>query len=644
MKWFLRRAALLTATVALAVAAVGTAGAQVTKPMTVAVLKFSNSSGVRGDLLAKSASAATETQFIGSTRYDVVKKDTVDKTMTDLTLSYPLDRLGMQQLATALEADGIVTGDVLRVLKNPKTGQWSVTLKVEMTDRSSGELVNGAIVTGDSGTRPDFSGSEDLLVDEAINKAAFAAVRSMNERILPEGTVFATSSHEGQSETLLNIGSNSGVRQGMEFIVLRNREQVGRIKVTSVSPTDANAAVISTTRGVQPEDKIRAVFRLEDISADSGGTGASTATVHRPKMNLSNFALGAGLLVGLWKLNSGNLSGGGTGVRNVSISASGPFNGAPESDVMPEVPVVHLKFSPPVGVKESDVLAYFIYKDSEVGKPQDLVGSGGRDSYIDAYAINADFKVVGATTPLDVTGSHADGPDIGRPLRFLIRTPYNKTTTSTTTGSTTTTTTVALAQDVYTGLVTFLIPPLAISASATDVTKVTFSFKVSPGADHFVVQVADNLGFTNSEFFPNAQGLAVPPVPGIGPLQWFADPATAVVTENTTFEGNWVNTSNTDYVQTLTANLLTGAIDPTIPSKVLYWRAGVRDSRDASLPENGGWVFGTAMALGQATPALTQKAVHRGPTGGPVRPRGNTTPATPDPASNAGTVGRGGRG
>ena len=296
MNWFSRRAAYLTFVMALTLGMMGTARAQVTRSLTVAVLNFSNSSGVGGALIGNKASAAVETQLIESGRYDVVKSDLVTKTMSDLSLTYPLGRQGLTQLAQALEADAIVTGDVVRVVRDPKTNQVRVTLRIEMTDRTSGELTNGAVSTGESGIRPDFSGAQDVLLDEALNKVAFGAVRSMNDRILPEGTVFATSSRGGAIEALLNIGTNSGVVGGMEFIVLRNREQVARLRATEVSATDTTAVVVSSTRGVQPEDKVRAVFRVQDIPVDMTGAGANNS-VKRPRMNFGNLALGASRLI-----------------------------------------------------------------------------------------------------------------------------------------------------------------------------------------------------------------------------------------------------------------------------------------------------------------------------------------------------------
>lgn len=666
MKRFLHRAALLTATFALAVTAIGTAVAQVSKPLTVAVLTFTNTSGEGGALLGNSASAAAETQFIGSSKYDVVKRDTVVKTMADLSLTYPLGRTGIQQLATALEADAVITGDVSRIIKDPKNGVVKLTLRMEQTDRSSGELVNGAVVTGESGAHPGFTGSPDVLIDEALNKAAFAAVRSMNERILPEGTVYATSSREGQIEALLNIGSNSGVRQGMEFIILRNREQVGRLQITSVSATDSTAAVIATTRGVQPEDKVRAVFRLENIPADLGGSGASKSTIHRPKLGLGNLFIGAGMLLGISKLAHGPFSQG-LSARKASAAASGPYNGAPYPDDFPDVPNVHIKWSPPAGVRQTDILGYEVYRIDRIDGTAHAVGitNGGENSVYDSGR-SGDIL---AMAPF-VESKHS-GLDAGAPTRYMIRCAYNLTTTTGTgtgTGGTgTTTTTVAYATDVITGAATGLLPPptqaTTLPTDPTALVAVKFNFLQVPGGDRYVIQIADNPQFTNAEIYPKGgDGAAFPPTPSILLMWWgkdtdVQDPADPTKTIKVCVPGGDQScNSNYDDPRTdtfyglqptycpakfITVNLLTSRFD--FATGVHYWRVGVRNSRDDLLPENGGWVWGGFAQLASTTPLALKSVAGRHMGGGPVRPtQPKQQPTTTDPST--GTMGRAGRG
>ncbi|HEY3269055.1 MAG TPA: hypothetical protein VGM37_19255 [Armatimonadota bacterium] len=657
MKCFYRRAAMWMIAAAVAVGAAGQVRAQ-QKTLTVAVLPFSNSSGSGGALTSKTATAAVETQLMDSGRYDVVKRDLVNKTMTDLNLTYPLDRTGISQLAQALEADGVVSGDVLKVARLSKTNQVRVTLRLEMTDRSSGELTNGAIVSGDSGIRPDFSGAQDVLLDEAVSKAAFAAVRSMNERILPEGTVFATSTRAGQTEALLNIGTNSGVRTGMEFIVLRNREQVGRLKITGTSPTDATAAVIATTRGVQPEDKVRAVFRLENIPSELGGSGDNGAKIARPKMNLGGLAVGALALLGLTKISHGSFSEG-RSARQVKAVSSGPFNGAPVADSVPGVPVNHITWLPPAGVLQSDVIGYAVYREDQMtvqGGPATIAGRGQTGFYDTGRAID-----VPADTNFGTDDSKNNGLVPGEPTRYRIRTAYYDRT-SDTTG--TTTTTVVFAQDVISSSATPILPPPTVSAAATDVTSVTFTFKVVPGADRYIVQVANNPAFNNADNYPKGSEGSVQPIAPVPlvPIEYWGtlktDSTTNITTCDPTTPGDCVSgwdprqemLAGVDYAPSTGVlagvNLMTGTIDPTVGT--LYWRVGARSSRDDYRPENGGWVYGTAqtLTLAASVAAMPIQFAHS-PVGGlrpvdglVVPPTTSDNSGTSQGASHGGRAGR----
>lgn len=644
MKWFLRRATALIPVVALAAMA-GSALAQVQRPMTVAVLTFSNSSGVGGALLGNRAAAAVEAQMIETGRYDVVKRELVAKTMEDLNLSFPLGRLGLTQLATRLEADAIATGDVVRVVRDAKTRQVTATLRIELTDRASGELVNGAIAAGESGIRPDFSGAEDVLLDEALNRAAFSAVRTMNERILPEGTVFATSSVGDSVEALLNIGSNSGVRSGMELIVLRNREQVGRLRATRVSPTDSTAVVVSSTRGVQPEDKVRAVFRLENIPVEAGGAGAAATRVSRPRVKVNNLAFGALALLGLYKATQGNLGSGNPGALRATATSTGPYNGAPGANEIPYVPAIRVRWSAPPGVRTQDIIGYGVYRVTEVGtvKPVHITsGALPREFVDDGHAMEVGDGPGNSDAEFGSGKVHGLSAGIGE--RYLIRTAYYKRTTdsdgSTGEGE------VTYADEAYTNSATGLLPPNPISVTGEDVNALVFSFTRVPGGDRYVIQVADNMEFRNPDRYPNTgSGIFQAPPPSTGPVNYWAseqdgDRCGKIDTGGSNVCGEidprdpffWEMYPELEELVRgeMTVNLNTGRLDPPSPGRQLYWRVGVRSSRDDRAPEGGGFVWGDTkpLVIGEATGFVPKAAAPS-----PVVPPVITNPTEPTPVT-----------
>jgi hypothetical protein len=611
----------VTFVMALALGMMGTARAQVSRSLTVAVLNFSNSSGVQGALLGNKASAAVETQLIESGRYDVVKSDLVQKTMTDLNLTYPLGRQGMTQLAQALEADAIITGDVVNVIRDAKTNQVSVTLRLEMTDRTSGELTNGAIATGESGIRPDFSGAEDVLLDEALSKAAFTAVRSMNERILPEGTVYATSSRGGNIEALLNIGTNSGVRGGMEFIVLRNREQVARLRATEVTATDTTAVVVSSTRGVQPEDKVRAVFRLGDIPVDRGGAIAP-ASVHKPRMNFGNMALGALALFGLYRVTQGNIGSGNAGARGVTAVATGPNNGAIGSTDFPFVPEIHVRWRPPAGVAQTDIVGYSVYRSLDgPGAPIFTTTSPGVRETIDTG--QATTAGDGGDSTSGLLSGNSNGLSPGVTNRYIVRTAYrinsngsNGGTDDSGTGGTDTGT-ISYADDKEGTAATGLLPPRGETADLSNASAAAFTFRRVPGGDRYVIQVSDSPDFPDSstDVYPKSGDLVYPAPPALGPVTYHAtiDTTTGACTADLTADtlcgildprDPAVVVSDPEFAnlyapeQSVTINLNTGKLGaPTPGGQPFYWRVGVYSSRDDKRPEGGGYVWGDFLPL-----------------------------------------------
>jgi hypothetical protein len=100
------------------------------------------------------------------------------------------------------------------------------------------------------------------MQSQAIGDAAFQLVRTLNNYRLPEATVLITSENR---EVRLNRGSRDGIQAGQEFVVFRQGERIGRIRVTRVYGTESYAAITDIGRGIRPEDKARAVFPLSAL-------------------------------------------------------------------------------------------------------------------------------------------------------------------------------------------------------------------------------------------------------------------------------------------------------------------------------------------------------------------------------------------
>lgn len=247
------------------------AEAQRTIP-SVFVLNFNNKTKVGGALLGKVAAAQMSLQLSESQNWDVVPDAQVQRRIQDLGLKAPFDRVDRVNIGTGIDATSAVYGAITEArVSTGNQPQAYVNIQVFVEDLNTGVLINGATAEGFSTPRAGFSGDADLLLEEALGKAAFKARESMDRFRLPEGTVLNTTVvGEGDVQdldVLINIGARQGVRRGMELIVTRQREVVGRIKVTSVDSDISTARVISNQQGVRPEDKVRAIFNFSDFGA-----------------------------------------------------------------------------------------------------------------------------------------------------------------------------------------------------------------------------------------------------------------------------------------------------------------------------------------------------------------------------------------
>jgi len=241
--------------------------AQLMPTYAVGVVDFVNESGVQGDLLARLATDAVVVEMSKTNRYDVsITRTMIKQAMGDLGLRPPLTKLGLVRLGEALSADAMLEGAIksVQLAGSGPTRRASVTLVVQMVDQASGEIINGAVQTGNSSARVGYTADDSSLITEAVNNAAFLAVKTMIDYVIPEATVMV---NMGASQVMINRGARDGIKPGMRMIVLREKEIIGYIDVTSADPTDAYARVIKSMRGIQPQDKARAIFEMPTVSS-----------------------------------------------------------------------------------------------------------------------------------------------------------------------------------------------------------------------------------------------------------------------------------------------------------------------------------------------------------------------------------------
>lgn len=296
------------------------ASAQLMPQYSVGVADFFNESGVQGDLLARLATDAVVVEMSKTNRYDVSITRSMMKTkMEELGMHAPLTKLDLVRLGEALSADAMLEGSIksIQLAGSGPTRRASVTLVCQMIDQASGEIINGAVQTGQSSARVGYTPDDNSLIAEAINGAAFLAVKTMIDYVIPEATVMM---NIGDSQVMINKGQRDGVKPGMRMIVLRDKEIIGYIDVTSASPMDAMTKVIKSMRGIQPQDKARAIFEMPMVSPTLKSAPLPSGAPSKGRVSggsgskIAKFLLGALIVAGIASIFQG-----GSGAPNAPV-------------------------------------------------------------------------------------------------------------------------------------------------------------------------------------------------------------------------------------------------------------------------------------------------------------------------------------
>jgi len=242
-------------------------------PLSVYVLDFNNKTTVGGALLGRVGAAQVSLQLSESPNWDVIPESQVQARIQSLNLQPPYDRPDRVRIGTGIDASAVVYGTVTEARvgkdRDGQNLQAFARIQVLVEDLSSGELINGALAEGTSTPRMGFTGDADILLEEALGKAAFRAREFMDRFRLPEGTVMNTTvvgtPQDPDMDALINIGTRQGVKRGMTMIVTRQKEVVGRMRITMVDSDVSTGRVTGNTQGVRAEDRVRAIFNFADF-------------------------------------------------------------------------------------------------------------------------------------------------------------------------------------------------------------------------------------------------------------------------------------------------------------------------------------------------------------------------------------------
>ena len=403
--WLLPTAFALVATLATPVAqaqTVDTPPPVIAAPaQSVVVLDFATDSGIDPLIGRKAADGlAVELQRSGS--FDVVPRQRVDQAVEQQPgLQPPFNNTSQIQLATAVNASSVFSGTVTNVTVTP--GRMArVTIQVNQLDIVTGDFINGTVIT-ESSEQKLATVPNEVLVDEALNKAAFAAVRSMRQVTLPTGTVL----NVAVDEVVLSIGVNEGASIGDRYTVLRDkldrarnvveRSKIGEVTITRVNPTQSSARVTAGGyEGVKTGDRVRQIFVASDYPVTSRNGNSTTPVSAPPRGNnkgggLKRYESGIYGLVGLAALVALVGFGGGgdnSAPRAVDIIEANPTGTYPQPTITFEAGFTGINLSQQLD-RES-VVAYLVYRGTS---PNFTPDAGNLQAVIDGRNDNSGKRV-----------------------------------------------------------------------------------------------------------------------------------------------------------------------------------------------------------------------------------------------------------
>jgi hypothetical protein len=349
------------------VALIGTPGpaqAQLTIQPAI-VLDFSVAPGLDTIYGRKAADAlAVELQKSGD--YEIVPRQQVEQAVATLPgLAPPYTPATQARLAQAVNANVVFSGRVTTAeVTNRRVAR--VTLEVRKLETLTTDYVNGTTVSESTSELADVS--SEVLVDQALNKAAATAVLKLKRSLPPSGTVLNTTVNDVE----LSVGSRIGAAVGQRYSVLRDiynrskdrveRIKIGEVEIVKVEMDQSVARMVGDNpAGVRTEDKVRQIFVPTSYPMSPDGTasptspGPTTGKAHGKKRSATSKLGGLAalaLLAAVFGLGGGS-SGGNTGlVRAQSTSNS----------INPTISLNYSRGAPRLFVPTDCIVGYFIYR------------------------------------------------------------------------------------------------------------------------------------------------------------------------------------------------------------------------------------------------------------------------------------------
>lgn len=297
-----------------------------------AVLDLVDKTGQAPPTFGAEAADAIRNELVKTGKYDVFPPEQINRAYKTLNLVPPVTQLiSLLRLGAELKANTIVTSELhlFRFVRQGNLRRADLMVTMKVLDVASGIYVNGSSVIAHSTYRPLDTPDNVLLLD-AMQTAAAELVRNVTSKELPFGTILNT--YEGVA--FVNRGTRSGFKPGQELIVLRGREQVATAIVSEVEPDSSKIKILTSSKGVQPGDKVRAIFTEPPIKLAWPKGDTTTPKFEKKNMPGKNSGLyTVALVLGLVAVALLNSSGDQNAASKVIAQAMTDSTGEPRIEI-----------------------------------------------------------------------------------------------------------------------------------------------------------------------------------------------------------------------------------------------------------------------------------------------------------------------
>lgn len=222
------------------------------------------------DALAVELQRQNQFETVSSQKVEIVPRQRLGQIITENAgLIAPYTNVVQTRLGKIAGASRVYSGRIMSVLVSDHR-LARVTLELRLMDVPTSTYINGAVVSQEA-VSIDESMDNDLLIDQAINKAVYAALMEIKAKPLPLGTV----QNVTVEEIYLNIGTRNGVLKGQRYAVIRplylgrdseskdvvRSTRVAEIIILKAEMDQSIATVISGGgAGVKTGDKVHLIY------------------------------------------------------------------------------------------------------------------------------------------------------------------------------------------------------------------------------------------------------------------------------------------------------------------------------------------------------------------------------------------------